>query len=359
MNREVSAYLDTVRLLCALVVLLAHIELNWVPGVWQFFIPLGNECLAFLFVISGFVIGFVTDGREKTLQSYLVHRAARVYSVLIPCVLFGFVLDSVGKHYMTLYYMKGSWPPLDDDFDELLRALYSFTFIGETWGGDFYPGSMAPYWTLPYDVAYYLVFGAFWYLPGWWRIVVPILLAIAIGPMVMMFLPLWLLGMLTFRLSRGLALSVAAGRAIFFGTLLICLVGEAFAIHFRFHFGFGDQESPELWPFYVAGSLFAVGTFGFCYAGLSIRRYTGWACWGAGATATLYLLHFPLGRFINGLIPFTWPRGVRWTLMMVSILAISALFSEISERRKDAWRRAIEAGLARVSARLSRRKVTA
>lgn len=348
MNKQISAYLDVVRLLCCLVVLFAHVELNWVPGVTRFFIPLGNECLAVLFVLSGFVIGFVSDSRETTLKSYLIHRAARVYSLLIPCVVFGFVLDSVGKHFMTLYYMTGSWPPLNSDPVEFLQALFGFTLLGEVWGCDYFPGSMAPYWTLPYEVAYYLVFGFAWYLRGWRRLVVPVVFALAIGPSVMMFLPLWLIGMVVYRLSHRLQLGVRAGRAIFFSGLALALLAERGAARAHFHFGFGDQQSPELWPFYAAGIWFGIVTLGFCFADLKISRYCGWAKWGAGASATLYLLHFPLARFVNGLIPFTWPLGVRWVLLVAIVLAGSAAVAAIGERRKEAWRRGIEAAVTRL-----------
>jgi peptidoglycan/LPS O-acetylase OafA/YrhL len=359
MNKQVSAYLDVVRLLCSLVVLFAHVELNWVPGVSRFLIPLGNECLAILFALSGFVIGYVSDSRETTLKSYLVHRAARVYSLLVPCVVFGFVLDSVGKHFMTSYYMSGSWPPLASDPVELLMALFSFTLLGEVWGNDYFPGSMAPYWTLPYEVAYYLVFGFAWYLRGWWRVVVPVVFALAIGPSVMMFLPLWLIGMVVYRLSHRLKLSVGTGRAIFFSGLVVAFFAELVAARTHFDFGFGDQESPELWPFYVAGIWFGVVTLGFCFADLRINPYCGWAKWGAGASATLYLLHFPLGRFVNGMIPFTWPVSVRWFLLVGIILAVSAFLAKFGERRKEAWRRGIEAALARVQAAWPARRTLA
>ncbi len=145
MNKEVCAFLDCARLFYAILVLLAHVELNWVPGVWRFFTPLGNESLAVLFVLSGFVIGYVSDSRETTLQSYLIHRAARVYSVLIHCVILGFLLDCVGRHIHPHYYAQGSWPPLHSNFVDALMSLFSLSFVGEAWNGNLFPGSMAPY----------------------------------------------------------------------------------------------------------------------------------------------------------------------------------------------------------------------
>jgi peptidoglycan/LPS O-acetylase OafA/YrhL len=248
---------------------------------------------------------------------------------------------------MTAYYLHGSWPQLDSNFREALYALFSFTFLGEVWGGDFFPGSMAPYWTFPYEWTYYLLFGTLWYLRGWWRLLIVTVICLIVGPEILMFFPLWLLGTATYWLSNKLDLSISAGRTLMFTGILLALLGNALVLYFHLDFGFGAQESPDLWPFYLAAILFAATAVGFRFAGIAISRYTGWAQWIAGGSGTLYLLHFSLGRFINGLIPFTWHPKLRWLLLVIPIIAVSLLFAQIAERRREAWRKAIEAGLAK------------
>ncbi len=167
----------------------------------------------------------------------------------------------------------------------------------------------------------------------------------------MIFFPLWLLGMGIYRLSHLWRLSAAAGRAIFFTGVLLSLIAEAYAAHIHAGFGFGSQDYPELWPLYAAGVMFAVITIGFCFADLPISRRTRSARWGAGASATLYLLHFPLGRFMNGIIPNSFPKAERWSLIVFSIIVITLLVAQVTERKKAAWRRAIEARIAALEAR--------
>jgi len=357
MNKELSAYLDLTRVLGTLIVFFGQVELNWVPGGGRFFEPVGNESLAVMFVVSGFVIGFVSDRREKTLKSFLIHRCARAYSLLIPCVIVGFFLDSFGKHFMAAYYLHGSWPPLSSDVRELAKALFSFTFLGEAWGGDFFPGSMAPYWTFPYEWTYYLLFAALWYLRGWQRLLTLLVISAIAGPQVLMMFPLWLLGTIAYWVVSKRQLSMTAGRWIFFSGVIIALTGEATVLIFNLKFGFGVQESPELWPFYLSAILYAFTTVGFRFSGLSIARYTGWAQWAAGGAGSLYLLHFPLSRFINGLIPFAWPPAARWLLLVIPVIAISLLFAEFTEKRREAWRRKIEAGVDFIQVSLRNRKV--
>ena len=187
MNKESSAYLDCTRVLGTLLVFFAHTEVNWVPGMGAFFIPLGNEALAIMFVVSGFVIGFVSDRREANLKTYMVHRCARAYSLLIPCVIFTWILDCLGKHLMPHYYHIGSWPPLGSNTHEALKALFSLTFLGEAWGANVFPGSMAPYWTFPYEWTFYLLFGALWYLRGWFRLLAILVICAIAGPWILMF----------------------------------------------------------------------------------------------------------------------------------------------------------------------------
>ncbi len=61
--------------------------------------------------------------------------------------------------------------------------------------------------------------------------------------------------------------------------------------------------------------------------------------------------------FINGLIPFAWPPAARWPLLVIPVIAISLLFAEFTEKRREAWRRKIEAGADFIQASLRNRKI--
>jgi peptidoglycan/LPS O-acetylase OafA/YrhL len=339
MNKELGSYLDCTRFFAAFTVFLAHVQLNWVGGLPHLILTLGSESLAVLFVLSGFVIGHVSGSRETDLKTYLIHRAARVYSVTVPCLAIGFVLDSVGKHFMPHYY-SNSFPLLASDSSNLLEALFSLTFLNEIWWNYSIPGSMAPFWTLPFEVLYYLLFGALWYLRGWWRWGLFAALCLGVGPEMLEYFPLWLMGFGAYKLCRHLDLSISTGRMIFFVSLLPWILCQVICRHSGF--GYGQQEDPPLWPFYAVGLMFSVSTIGFCFAGFSISRYAGPIPWLAGATFTLYLLHFPLARFINGMVPFEWHAHVRWPLIVFSTFGISLIVAQYTERRKNVLRRNIE-----------------
>jgi peptidoglycan/LPS O-acetylase OafA/YrhL len=56
---------------------------------------LGAEAVDVFFVLSGFVIGYATDSRERTPLTYAINRLARIYSVAIPALAATFILDGI------------------------------------------------------------------------------------------------------------------------------------------------------------------------------------------------------------------------------------------------------------------------
>src|SRR5258705_180650 len=98
MNRETSLYLDVFRFSAAIIVFLGHMvgaRFTW--GLFWQIAPFMGDAVTVFFVLSGFVIGFTTDERETTLRSYVIARAARMYSVAIPALLITFALDFLGR----------------------------------------------------------------------------------------------------------------------------------------------------------------------------------------------------------------------------------------------------------------------
>ena len=76
MNRPTSLYLDIVRLGAALVVLLSHVSFPAIGGgQLGLFHRTGTQAVDVFFVLSGFVIAYVTSTREQDVWSYGVSRA--------------------------------------------------------------------------------------------------------------------------------------------------------------------------------------------------------------------------------------------------------------------------------------------
>src|SRR5271167_106999 len=97
MTDALSLYLDALRFGAAFTVFVSHYSTGRISGglFWQF--DGGRTAVLVFFVLSGFVIAWVSDTRERTLEEYGLSRVARLYSVIIPAFVLTAVLDSVGK----------------------------------------------------------------------------------------------------------------------------------------------------------------------------------------------------------------------------------------------------------------------
>src|SRR6185437_4390092 len=76
MHVTTSLYLNLLRLLAALTVLVGHASVKQISG--GLFRQAGShdqDAVAVFFVLSGFVIGYVTHRRESSASVYILHRA--------------------------------------------------------------------------------------------------------------------------------------------------------------------------------------------------------------------------------------------------------------------------------------------
>ena len=82
MSRRESIYLDLVRSLAALAVVLDHAAGLFRLPCYPFW---GHQSVMVFFVLSGYVICYVADTRETTPRAFVVARLARLWSVLVFC----------------------------------------------------------------------------------------------------------------------------------------------------------------------------------------------------------------------------------------------------------------------------------
>jgi peptidoglycan/LPS O-acetylase OafA/YrhL len=112
MPKNISLYLDALRLLAAVAVFLAH------DGGLIRHIPYmginGPEAVACFFVLSGFVITFVGNHAEATLTEYAVARIARIYPVAVLAMLVTFIADRIGLLSAPQNYLGQSY--FDKDY---------------------------------------------------------------------------------------------------------------------------------------------------------------------------------------------------------------------------------------------------
>ena len=109
--------------------------------------------------------------------------------------------------------------------------------------------------------------------------------------------------------------------------------------------------NPQLLQNYLVGGLFAAHLIGFnavspCLGAL-LSRMERPIRWAAGATFSIYLFHLPVAQFLSVLVPWAPQRAATRAIVLGGTLALCLLAAEVAERRKEAWRHAIERLVAR------------
>lgn len=321
-----SLYLDLVRFAAAAVVVLSHV---WTMVLPQMPLPWpGHAAVVVFFVLSGFVIAHAARP-ELGLRSYARHRIARIYPVALSAALLAVAIAAMvptnGLHYVG---SRGT---------DVQDIVVNLLFLGQSWGDVGLPYD-APFWSLNYEVWYYVLFGIALYRPNRWLLLGAALIA---GPKILLLLPVWLLGVLLYKkappLSRGLALPLF---------VLSLVAGLGFV---QFDLGVHLREVMRGWwalPIELArGSNQFVGDF---VLGLivTLNFMAAWALrlhlllpfeklvrYLSSITFSMYLFHMPLTVLIwNGLGVHTGP--LFYGLLAAGVMALG----ELTERRTRWYR---------------------
>jgi peptidoglycan/LPS O-acetylase OafA/YrhL len=299
MTQALSLYLDMLRFAAAFTVFLSHYAAGRHSGglFWQVG-PYGRVAVLVFFVLSGFVIAFVSETRERTLEEYCLSRFAQLYSVILPAFIATAALDGLAVVLNPGSNLGSGQDWLHPVSDYLLSAL----FLGANWTLSVQPGSNVPFWSLNYEAWYYGLFAAAVFLQGRGRVLALAVAAMVAGPKILVLLPVWLMGVTAWRWrttvpspwSMPLVFGAAAG---------LTALGAGQHI-------FWQAATPWLPPFYSAfdyfiGALAAVAIAAMANAplplpGPAVQRLIRTL---AGTAFELYLLHYPLLHFFSTVIP--------------------------------------------------------
>ncbi|MDX8352206.1 acyltransferase [Cognatiyoonia sp. IB215182] len=192
-NSAFSFYLDITRALAAFAVVLYHFSHPlFTGGRYQAFhdLGLGPDAVIAFFVMSGFLIAFRVDTKNKTIATFTLSRLTRLVSVLLPALILGFIIDRSGAQLFPESYESVSYDPTTL-FQQLFRGL---TFSTEWYWDPIRLGTNVPLWSLSYEVAYYAAFAIAVFLRGHLRIMLMLGLCLLVGPNIVLLFPCWYMG---------------------------------------------------------------------------------------------------------------------------------------------------------------------
>jgi peptidoglycan/LPS O-acetylase OafA/YrhL len=358
MHPATSTFLDTLRLAAACIVLLSHVtsrELNLVlPWVrW------GHEAVAAFFVMSGFVIAYVTASREKSIDSYAAARLGRLYSVVLPALLVTVMLDAAGRAINPELYQS-----IANDH-VTARVVVNLLFIQQNWNLTVAPMSNGPFWSLGYEFWYYLIFGAWTFLSGRRRVVLIMLFCACAGPRIVAYLMLWLLGVAAYRVYVNwkpdwflrcliATLSTCAITAVLLvGSPLYPIrqaVAELYPSGYLVVAGMSLflGDIPRLPEDLMLGTLIAlmlVTVRGKDKPGRHESSYAVIVRYLAGSTFSIYLFHAPLMYFVWTALRIDKASAIQVLSASALVLVACHLLSYVGERRVHIFRSAAASGI--------------
>ena len=337
-----SLYLDLVRFLAAVSVLLYHtwtILFPQLPFKWP-----GHEAVVIFFVLSGYVITHATSRPGVTLGLYLQHRAARILPVAICALLLAALITPLITPLIgTSSSFSEATPGPVDTLPFWRATLANLLFIAQSGSLFISPPFNTPFWSLNYEVWYYLIFAAWLYSPARWRLPLTGLAALLAGPKILLLLPVWLYGVWLYRHLPKLSAPVAW--IVFSLTLMLAAALTWFNISdilrtwlygvfpSAWHAHFSTQFIYDLiLGLVVSANFAAVAAIGNNFRLLFLLqkpiRYL------AGVTFSTYVFHMPLALLAwNGL-------GIRGAAGFYAFMAIAIfLLAELTERRTGFYRR--------------------
>ena len=341
MPRPFSVYLDLVRFTAACLVYLWHANQRWLVEPVLPMSGYGHSAVVVFFVLSGYVIAYITATKERDWATYAASRLSRIYSVALPAVLLTVLLDWAGRQLNPAPY---AYP-----FDWFaLRIAASLLMANEWWFVSITPFSNVPYWSVCYEVWYYVGFGLLSFLPrarAWAAIG---LLALLLGPKIALLAPVWAMGVVLHRWQRLASLSEPAGWALALGSV----AGIVLFMALRVQASIAHQLELLIGPHYFEQLAFSRYFIGDYLLGLLVMlhfagmRRVSHRLGGvllaierpvkavAAYTLTLYLLHQPLFLFWGVLLGGD-PKGHGPFLVTTALVALSVwLVGAVTENRR-------------------------
>ena len=340
-----SLYLELLRLLAATEVVLFHINgfalLGGHRAAWNAF---GHEAVVVFFVLSGFVIAFAAQTREKTPKAYLISRLTRIYSVAVPCLLATLLFDRIGQALMPQLY-EG----LVTDGSALVRLVLGSLFLNESWTLSAQMFSNTPYWSIAYEFWYYMIFAGLFYFRGWMRVMLTALACLVAGYKILLLFPIWALGWGVYGWSQSHKVGPVLGLALFFQPAVVLFFDDSQGWTRQAGEWLAGVMGQEAWHNGLSWSRYVLTDtlLGLSMAGhfVGAAALAPWlekvlrpvatpVKWLTARSFTLYLLHQPAMLLAGAvLVSLGVPLLSSWTVFAAT-WGIVLAFAQVSELQK-------------------------
>ncbi len=335
-----SGYLDVLRGGSALVVALSHLQLFGILENQSSLPQNAHDAVVVFFVLSGFLVAYAcTSKPERGLAGYALDRASRILSVAVPILAVSFLAALLGWIAPKPgYQVDKAW----------IYFPFFLSFLNQSWGFREIPLDLYPWWSLPFEVLYYCVFGCAFFLRGRLRWIFAGGFFLLMGPRLWMLFPVWLCGAAVMAVLH-IQPSRAVGFACVFVPLIILILFKMFNLDHAIHYwtlipwGYNGNARPfgnasYFLADYITGPLIGVHLYGVAHM---LRRFPQWLMrpvqMVAGVSFTLYLLHPLIYRIMTD--SFGLKNTSFTNAMLVFSFTILCCFvvAPLTEYRRKTW----------------------
>lgn len=339
MNPAISTYLDALRIIATGVVLFGH-ALAWHS--------LAHDAVILFFVLSGYLISYTATERDLTGTQYAINRIARISTVAIPAVILTVLADS---------YVRPLWPQGTSEFaplDHMAKSLaVCLSMTSYVWDNSYPCFSNGPYWSLTYEVWYYVLFGAVFYpKKPRAKIIAGSAVLLIMGPKIAALLPCWLAGVAAYHIQKRWRPQPALGLLFAGLPLVVYYVMLRFPLYeFTAIQVIGPLSVATGYMFYFSNAFLLdwltslliaahiLGMIGVCSA-IARSQVTIAAIIRtiAGTTFSIYIFTTPLLKLLAALLPaWVYVSGHDNIQVQISLIAagVAMALSTVTEKQKD------------------------
>jgi len=344
-----SVYLDWCRFFAAVIVVLAHF-VQWEivsPELSQWLPESGRDAVVVFFVLSGLVIYYTVHKKNSSIRSYLIDRATRIYSVALPILLLTVIVDLIGIRFNSEPYL-GLY-----QYEKLYIYIpFHLAFAGEWWTLSEQPFTVPPYWSLSYEVWYYILFIPLHFYRGVKRWLLFAALMLLVGYKLWLLYPVWLSGVWLMKNIERLAMKKRTARIVFWLPLLAYLLYKAAnidAVLLTLMHDLWPWESLPLGSAQNVLSDYVIGLLTLCHL-IGARYYIGMINdslangirIAASYTFTLYLIHAPVLKTLEYHFDYNKNSMVSFLLILLLVAFFTITIGNVTERKKHWYKKPVD-----------------
>ena len=371
MDKVRSLYLDFLRIAAAFYVFIYHFgyeqmgkELYFSNDSFKVFFGLqgltSHYFVIVFFVLSGFLITMSVSKPGITFRSFMVARLGRLYSVLIPALLFSFLVAFILIRFnlVPVELVKHTSNPL-------LRFVLNLFFLAQSWSLYATPPFNEPFWSISYEFMYYLLIASTLINNRSKKILFIIIVLLLAGYKIILLAPAWFIGNFLYKIRDKNHLGLIVNIILFAvsSALLTFFVINPYKLPLargvEDNMLFGNALF-HAWNFrsdYLFALLFSLNIFTLFgisknmlnvlnekiikVAEFTIRPLSN-------CSFTLYMFHVPLLYFFASILPYDKTSYLQQFLLMSAVLLSVYLIARQTEWRVDYWRKLIDGVLQKI-----------